>query len=233
MRWLVFSVLVVIPTAILFPRTVWSQCEATVDYFDSSWSTDPGVALLCPHGDGEMNTTVYFSIVNTCSPPGVPSPPVEWEDIHMWTAGAGPCGLQDSMAVYTCGILGVTAWRADADTDGYGNTTISCTPCGYGYTEEYRLMVQVRDVVIPQGGDTCLPIAVRSPDIDLDGDVDLVDYSLFGAQFGMSDSGYVIWDRCDLNADGSVDLVDLGLFGSHFGHSCDDCSSQNGICGGS
>lgn len=141
----------------------------------------------------------------------------------MWVVGAGPCGLADSMAVHLCGGLGIGAWIADAGTNTNGETTISNTPCGYGFAEADHVMVQVKDVVIPQGGDYCIPLAIRSPDIDLDGEVDSVDFTYFAANYQHSDNGSALWDRCDLNADGAVNSIDFGIFGEHYGHSCDDC----------
>lgn len=59
-------------------------------------------------------------------------------------------------------------------------------------------------------------------DYDMDGDVDLGDFGVFGASFGsmMGDPNYNPAADCD--NDGDVDLGDFGIFGSQFGRS--DCA---------
>ena len=58
-------------------------------------------------------------------------------------------------------------------------------------------------------------------DIDFDGDVDLGDFGVFGAEFGRTDCAPTT-NPCgaDLDGAGDVDLGDFGLFGSLFGGAC-------------
>lgn len=51
-------------------------------------------------------------------------------------------------------------------------------------------------------------------DLDLDGDVDIVDFGEFALNFGADVDTYALGD---LDGDGDVDIVDFGLFGSNFG----------------
>ena len=53
----------------------------------------------------------------------------------------------------------------------------------------------------------------KSMDYDLDGDVDLADFILFGQDWGSTE-----W-RSDFDWDGDVDLSDFIFFGQHWGHS--------------
>ena len=70
---------------------------------------------------------------------------------------------------------------------------------------------------------TCLdPLATTcAADFDLDGDVDLGDFGIFGSAFGsfLGDANYD--PAADLDNDGDVDLGDFGLFGSEFNRT--DC----------
>jgi hypothetical protein len=57
---------------------------------------------------------------------------------------------------------------------------------------------------------------VKSADLDCDLDVDLVDFSLFGAAYPPNP-----YDPCcDYDCDGDVDLVDFSLFAQHWQHRC-------------
>jgi hypothetical protein len=67
--------------------------------------------------------------------------------------------------------------------------------------------------------DFCCPINLRSPDINGDLLVDLIDLSIFAAEFPPNPYG----PCSDLNDDGAVDLIDLSNFAFHFGppgHAC-------------
>ena len=59
----------------------------------------------------------------------------------------------------------------------------------------------------------CLPISLRSPDIDGSLALDLVDLSIFAASFPPNPFD----PCCDLNVDGIVSLQDLSLMAFHFG----------------
>ena len=65
----------------------------------------------------------------------------------------------------------------------------------------------------------CLPVNVRSPDIDPDGQVNLSDLSIFAGSYppGPYDT------CCDFDGNGIVNLQDLSAFADHFGppgHAC-------------
>ncbi|GAB4546854.1 MAG: hypothetical protein Tsb0013_06080 [Phycisphaerales bacterium] len=58
-------------------------------------------------------------------------------------------------------------------------------------------------------------------DFDMDGDVDLGDFGIFGAAFGSVIGSPNYNPAADLDNDGDVDLGDFGIFGSEFGRT--DC----------
>ena len=59
---------------------------------------------------------------------------------------------------------------------------------------------------------------VRSPDINGDLIVDIIDFAIFGPGFPSPPKPY---DPClDYNCDGLVDIIDFSIFGQHFLHSC-------------
>ena len=70
-----------------------------------------------------------------------------------------------------------------------------------------------------QGGGVM--VSLCTTDFDMDGDVDLGDFGIFGAAFGSvaGDANYN--PAADFDNDGDVDLGDFGVFGSDFGRS--DC----------
>lgn len=54
-------------------------------------------------------------------------------------------------------------------------------------------------------------------DFDMDGDVDIVDFGTFGANFGMTGLPLDPPTDGDFEPDGDVDIVDFGTFGANFG----------------
>jgi hypothetical protein len=57
-------------------------------------------------------------------------------------------------------------------------------------------------------------------DANLDGLVDLQDFSLLKDNFGLTEGA--LWSQGDFNADGMVDLQDFGILKEHFGHTTGD-----------
>ena len=68
---------------------------------------------------------------------------------------------------------------------------------------------------------TCLPITVRSPDMDGNLAMDIVDFALFAPHYTSPPKPYN--PQADFNCDGMVDLLDLAMFAFHYGppqHRC-------------
>lgn len=210
--------------------------------FDNGWSVysywemdQPGVAIVCPKGDGTLSAAIEIWILNNCQEPLCTITAAE--DIQIfWNGGTSDCSLDTpEETIKSWETTANDSWHADYATDALtGKTYLSTSQmCGSGFSGSpllgvHHLMVQRSSTVFPQPLDagSCLPIAVRSPDLDLDGDVGVSDFAIFGT-YNNSSCGSLIGDymchRCDLNADGAVSATDFAIFGAHYNHSCQDC----------
>jgi hypothetical protein len=208
MKRLSFSILLIV--LLLFSSSsAFSQignlacCKSTITY-------NSGNIIVCPAGDGEnlsnKNCTIHLTVIDYQNNP-VPGIPAE----DIWLVG----GEADW---YHCGQPSRTI-DADAPTDANGYTTISGTLKGSGCTDQLYVVVQscrVDDCVIP--GYYALDIKVRSPDLDLNGTIDIVDMSIFMSHYYPIGNPY---DKCsDFNDDGIVDIIDFSIFAEHYQHSC-------------
>lgn len=173
----------------------------------------PCLLFVCPKGDTPSFADQGWSLdiwvwdVNHNPIPGIPA-------FDFWFIDCAP--LSD---VSLCG--GSASTHADANTDANGKTTMStATLIGGGCADGMALVIQ--GIVVPDSltnctTDKCFPIWLRSPDINGDLVVNLVDLSIFAAAFPP-----MLYERCsDMNIDGTVDLIDLSKFAFHFpGHEC-------------
>jgi hypothetical protein len=95
--------------------------------------------------------------------------------------------------------------------------------CLLGVTGDWVVTVEYRSVNITplncpagDGTGTCAGSPNRSPDINSDAVVDLIDLAVFAPTFTSPPNPYA---QCnDINNDGLIDLVDLALFATHWGH---------------
>ncbi|MGB0801055.1 MAG: dockerin type I domain-containing protein, partial [Ilumatobacteraceae bacterium] len=58
-------------------------------------------------------------------------------------------------------------------------------------------------------------------DTNSDGNVDIVDFGVFGAAFNSSTGDMNYDPALDANSDGTIDIVDFGVFGAEFNRT--DC----------
>jgi hypothetical protein len=210
-KFVVLSVLAALMLCWQFlPMNTSTATSGIVDPCSSyAWFCQAGSRcwFICPQGDaqslaaGGNEICVCIEDVN-----GDPIPNILATDF--WLIGCTD--------IYLC--AGAGSIDADSATGANGCTSISDTWFAGG-CELVGVHVVCQGVIIGCPP-TCLNIVVVSPDLDADGDVDLVDFSLFAAAFNTStgDAGYD--PCCDYDCDGDVDLVDFSLFAQHWQHSC-------------
>lgn len=181
------------------------DCRST----SSCWA---GAIIACPAGDGhrlsDQGATIY---VTARDPSNMPIPNIPGAD--WWLVGCN-----DGLAL--CG--GSRSIDADGATDSGGATTISGPILAGGC--DIGLAVVVQGAILTQypaclSGPApyeCHPVEVRSPDVNGDLIVDLVDFAVWAPSFLSATA-----PPChDFSYDGVVDIVDFGVFGEHFLHSC-------------
>jgi hypothetical protein len=175
----------------------------------SQAQTAGGVLLICPQGDGptlaDIGATIYVTVVD---PSGVPIEYMPYPDfwVESYPRTVGLCH-------------GAYSLDADANTDANGQTTMSGSIAGGGYSGgPIYAVCEAIYIGLDEGVcDEPLPLVLVSPDIDNDGTVGLLDLAMFGGAFGNPS----VDPRFDFNGDGSVNLIDFVLFADHFGHVCD------------
>ncbi len=169
-----------------------------------------GVFFACPAGDGDMLSASGLTIqVEVRDNTDTPVPGILPSDI--WFVGCN-----DLLSL--CGGSG--AINASAPTDQNGLTTITGRLAGGG-CDLGGVRVVVQGVLVGSGvcGQPCVPIKVKSCDINGNLVTNLVDFSLFGAGYPSPPKAY---NECiDYTSPyGSVNLSDFAKYGSHNNHSC-------------
>jgi len=112
--------------------------------------------------------------------------------------------------------------QADAATDAAGNTMFSDNPGTIDggvsgdlfdgiVCDDLDLFVMAYDVIINSGNPVC--VAVDSPDLNGDLDVNIADFGRFAADY----NGAGTFDSChDYAVNGQTDIADFGVFGSYY-----------------
>jgi len=207
--------LVCILFAVSFAATAGAQSSGACE---SSATAAPGLLLVCPAGDGatlaSIGSTIYVTVRDA---DGNPIANVPFGDLWL-----DDCFVFETPTFLPCVPI-QTSSNADANSDANGSMTVSGTIKGGGCSDHLMVVIQGAPLQDPNfpcdwlnfTNPLCLPIATRSPDINGDHVVDLIDVSLFASHFGTSYSGCE-----DLNGDGVVSLQDLALFAQHIGHTC-------------
>jgi len=105
------------------------------------------------------------------------------------------------------------------DTDAIGSTRFNGPISAGGCADGLSVVVQGIIIADPATGcssDLCLPYTMRSPDIDGDLVVNIVDISIFASAWPPGP-----YATCsDFDGDGVIGLVDLSIVAQHFGHDC-------------
>lgn len=206
MRKHLLLIVVVFAAGVFFLHTTTSSVEADtaiVDLCLSTASAPGGCVFVCPGGDGQTlaarGTVIDVTILGDN---GDPIPNIQASDF--WFVG---CDGNMSL----CG--GSACINADGPTDSNGHTTISGTIGAGGYAEGVNVVVM--GIVIGCPEPTCLPITVRSPDMDANLVIDIVDLALFAPHYTSPPKPYNT--QADFNCDGYVDILDLAMFAFHYG----------------
>jgi hypothetical protein len=184
--------------------------SGVVDPCNSSATAAAGVAFACPQSDGDAlgvnGLTITVTVRDDVNAPiaGIPAADV-------WLIGCN-----DLLAL--CGGSG--AINASGPTDINGVTTIT-GDIAAGGCDLAGVRVVVQGVSIGAGicADPCVLIKVKSPDVNGNLVVNLVDFATFGAGFTSPPKPY---NECiDYVAPfGTVTLPDFAKFGAHNSHTC-------------
>lgn len=173
----------------------------------STASSNGGCLIVCPSGDADKLQDIGAIItVTILDASGVPLGAFPATDI--WVQGCTG-GL-----VAGAPLFGI---QADAPTNAAGETTIS-GPIEAG-GQDVGLSVVVMGVPLMESDCVnvlCLPYDAKSPDINGDTVVDLIDLSDFAVGYVSPPKPYQ-WEL-DFNCDSVVDLVDFTLFAAHYLH---------------
>lgn len=195
-----------LPSSPLTPR---DATTGVIDNCESTASSPAGVLFACPGGDGDPLSAQGLTInVTVRDQTTAPIQGVLAADI--WVVGCS-----DLLAL--CGGSG--AISASGPTDANGQTTITADLAAGGCDPALRVVVM--GFVIGSGvcGEPCLPIQVRSADLNGSLNVNLVDFATFGAGYTSPPKPY---NACiDYTAPfGTVTLADFAKYGSHSNHTC-------------
>jgi hypothetical protein len=190
-----------------------NPCDWTLEYYGTG---SPDCYFACPAGDtdGFEDQGWYIYNITIVDLAGNPIPGIAATDFWVYDC-------DDANDIALCG--GSNSCNADGPTDANGVTHMreSVLVAG-GYADGLSVICMGVILQNPTQGcaDYCLPVSVRSPDIDGSLAVDLTDLSIFAGHF-LPPMPYDA--AADLNCDGIVDLVDLARFAMHFGppgHNC-------------
>jgi hypothetical protein len=217
------SLLIIVP---------WTSSSALVDACRSVVTSNGGIGLVCPFGDGDPLSSYGATITLTARElsgtlmVGVPQ-------TDMWLVGCND-------GLILCG--GSSGSNADAPTNALGQTTFSNEPAAGGC--DTGIYVVVQGIIIQQPGSCqplCLPIASRSPDYKSAGapgpapcagdircpdyKVTMADYSWFSSHYRTSENPGAGYFPCADYAQpfGLITLADFSAFVMHYagtGHKC-------------
>jgi len=178
-----------------------------------AWIATQGACLYsCPAGDGSSLSfvnAVITVVVKDLS--GVPIPGIPATDFWVF-------GCADQLVL----CAGSNSINADHDTDASGMTTLSGAVATGGCDTGVKVVVFGVPVPDPQdcAQDLCLPLEVRSADIDGNCAVNVSDFGLLGLDYPSPPKVYnpCVDFNCAADLGVDVGIVDFGLYGLHHFH---------------
>jgi hypothetical protein len=181
--------------------------SGNVDPCNSSATSPAGVIFACPYGDGDalnvIGLTISVNVKDNTLPSGLPVPGVPATD--MWLISCNDL-------LFLCN--GSSAITASAATDVNGNSTFT-GDLAMGGCDNGGVRVVVQGIVIGAGvcGDPCVPVKVRSSDLNASGVPDVIDFGTFATGYPVDPA---VNDCRDFNNDSLVDVVDFAKFSGHY-----------------
>jgi hypothetical protein len=186
--------------------------------------TEPACYYACPQGDTDdieaQGFTFDFVIVDQFGAPIEDVPATDF-----WLVSCDPAS-----STFLCG--GSQVINADSATNELGQTTMSDegsfgggpnapSPPASICADYLAPVVQglVLEVDCISHTQYCFNIEVRSPDMNGDGIINLVDVGRFSACWPPQPP----CECADFNCDGAVNLIDLGRYAAHFGPPGHEC----------
>ncbi len=191
-------------------------CNSTATCGGGGGAASPasvGCVLVCPAGDGDQISAkvaggAIFVTVRDGSSIGIPGIPAT----DFWLVDCDPL-----LDMVLCG--GSSSSSATAATDENGETTMEGDIAAGGCADGLSVVVQgfiIEEGTPPDCTPVCLDIDIRSPDMNGDLAVNLLDFALFGGAYPPN-----AYSKCaDFNCDLAVNLQDFSAFGLHYNHDC-------------
>jgi hypothetical protein len=195
-----FACIVLLISAFAVSAGVVDPCNTTV-------TATGGCIAVCPAGDGqtlaEQGTVIHITVRDGT---GLPIASIPATDL--WLIG---CPASELIL-----CSGYASIDADGPTDDNGYTTMSGTIHAGTTGDVTGVSVVIQGEVIGCPSATCLPILVRSFDVNGDLVVNIYDMLKMADDYDPDYSPV-----CDFNNDGKVNLSDLARFSFHFAQSYD------------
>jgi len=170
-------------------------------------SSEYGQILGCPAGDADTLRAIYTIKDSN----GDPTAGISASKTHVL--------IYEGDHFFSCN--GKDTLFALNDTDEGGRT--ECSYSRIAGCDSITLIGALAD----RCSDNYLKVNIKSPDLNLNGAVNLSDLPIFGSGYGTSlagpnPPGKSFNPCCDFNYDNSCNLTDFAIFGTHYSHTCEN-----------
>jgi hypothetical protein len=157
--------------------------------------------IVCPAGDAD-SLQVYVDFVDSVMTRTIASNEIWIQD-----------PADDNLSFFIDGDK-IYADSAATEENGW-HTTITRKYSG-GHYQDSLSVVLINEVIAK------LPVTIKSPDYDADGEIGLSDFSVFGSTYGSCKGDSLYNDWSNFGADSCVGLNDFTIFVTHYGHYHED-----------